>query len=89
MLLVASCLDSRFTTMQVVIATTILETVDHVWRILTALTLASDRDSAFWNKMVFFPLTEGCYILPSAIVISVWMDVTNSSASRMKVTCHN
>lgn len=79
--------------MQVVIITTIFETSSHVWRILTALTVVPERTSSFFDKFIFFPLSEGCYMLPAAIVMSVWMDVADSSASRSKVSfdkiCHN
>lgn len=49
----------------------------------------SDTSSAYWQAMVLFPLSEGFLVLPAAIVVSVWMDVANSSMSRLKVNTLN
>lgn len=78
--------DSGGTTMRVVIGTAMIEAISHVWKILAAGGVFSDRTSAYWDDRLFFPLAEGSYLLASAIVISVWMDVANSSMSRAKVT---
>lgn len=77
--------DSGDATMRAVIGTAVLESASHVWKILSAFGVISDRTSGYWDERVFFPLAEGSYMLPAAIVISVWMDVAKSSMSRVKV----
>ena len=72
--------------MRAVIGTTLLESASDVWKILTATGVVSDRMSGYWDERVFFPLAEGSYMLPSAIVISVWVDVAKASTSRSKVS---
>ena len=64
-----------------------VESAGHAWKILTAAAVISDSQSRYWEETIFFPLAEGSYMLPSAIVISVWVDVANSSLSRAKVYC--
>lgn len=71
--------------MRVVAATALLEISSHVWKICTTVGVISERASEYWDERLFFPLAEGSYMLPSAIVISVWMDVANSSMSRVQV----
>lgn len=77
--------DSGSTTMRVVIGTALIEAVSHIWKILAAVGVFSDRKSAYWDDRVFLPLSEGSNMLASGIVISVWVDVANSSMSRAKV----
>ena len=77
--------DSGGATMRAIIGTVVLESSSHVWKILTAIGVISDRTSGYWDGRVFFPLAEGSYMLPSAIVISVWLDVAKVSMSRAKV----
>lgn len=72
--------------MRVVIGTAMIEATSHVWKMLAAGGFFSDRTSAYWDERIFFPLAEGSYMLASAIVISVWIDVAKSSMSRAKVT---
>ncbi|CBN76188.1 expressed unknown protein [Ectocarpus siliculosus] len=76
--------DSGSTTIRVVLFSVLLDISCYAWKILTAAGMISDYVSASWNARLFFPLTEGFLILPTAIVISVWMDVANSSLSRLK-----
>lgn len=77
--------DSGSTTIRVVIGTALIEAISHIWKILAAAGAFSDRTSAYWDDRVFFPLSEGSNMLASGIVISVWIDVANSSMSRAKV----
>lgn len=75
--------------MRAVIGTALLESGSDVWKILTAIGIISDRTSGYWDEKVFFPLAEGSYMLPSAIVISVWVDVAKASTSRAKVLLYS
>ncbi|CAM9465946.1 unnamed protein product, partial [Laminaria digitata] len=78
------CTDSGSTTMRVVIGTALIEAASHIWKILAAVGVFSDRTSAYWDERVFLPLSEGSNMLASGIVISVWIDVAKSSMSRAK-----
>ncbi|CAN0124928.1 unnamed protein product, partial [Ectocarpus fasciculatus] len=77
--------DSGSTTIRVVLLSVLFNISGYSWKILTAVGVISDSVSAYWEARLFFPLTEGFMILPTAIVISVWMDVANSSLSRSKL----
>lgn len=68
-----------------VIGTALIEVMSHIWKILAAIGVFSDSTSGYWDERVFFPLSEGSNMLASGIVISVWIDVANSSMSRAKV----
>ncbi|CAM9784359.1 unnamed protein product [Ectocarpus sp. 8 AP-2014] len=76
--------DSGSTTIRVVLLSVLFNISSYAWKILTAVGVISDSVSASWGARLIFPLTEGFMILPTAIVISVWMDVANSSLSRSK-----
>lgn len=78
-------IDSGSTTMRMVIGTAALEISSYTWKVLTATGIVSNQTSERWDERVFFPLSEGFYMLPSVIVISVWMDVTRPSFSRVQV----
>ncbi|CAM9559967.1 unnamed protein product, partial [Ectocarpus sp. 4 AP-2014] len=77
--------DSGSTTIRVVLLSVLFNIISYSWKIMTAVGVISDVVSAWWDARLFFPLTEGFMILPTAIVISVWMDVANSSLSRLKL----
>lgn len=77
--------DSGSTTIRLVLASVVVDISDHLWKILTAVGVVSDPTFTYWDERIFLPLSEGLMVLPTAIVISVWMDVANSSMSRSKV----
>ncbi|CAM9198385.1 unnamed protein product [Ectocarpus sp. 12 AP-2014] len=78
--------DSGSTTIRVVLLSVLFNIISYSWKTMTAVGVISDVVSASWDARLFFPLTEGFMILPTAIVISVWMDVANSSlSSRLKL----
>ena len=52
---------------------------------MAALSLSYESTFEYWDARLFFPLSEGLKVLPTAIVVSVWMDVANSTMSRSKV----
>lgn len=65
---------------------TVINICSYTWRILTAAGLISDAVSSYWYARILFPISEGFLVLPAAMVVSVWVDVANSSMSRSKVT---
>lgn len=71
--------------MRVVLVSMVIDIIHDVWKMLAAAGVISDARSTFWHGCVLFPLAEGMMVLPAAIVVSVWMDVANSSMSRSKV----
>ena len=71
--------------MRVVLVSVIVDIIHYAWKMLTAVGVISDLTSAYWQARILFPLSEGLLVLPAAIVVSVWMDVANSSMSRTKV----
>ena len=72
--------------MRVVLVSAVVDLISYLWKMLTAVGVVSDATSAYWNARLIFPVAEGCMVLPCALVVSVWMDVANSSMSRSKVT---
>lgn len=68
-----------------VVVSVTFDAVSNVWKMLVALSLSYESTFDYWDARVFFPLSEGLVVLPTAIVVSVWMDVANSTMSRSKV----
>lgn len=77
--------DEASRTVRVVLVSVAFDIISYAWKILAALSVASESTFDYWDARVFFPLSEGLMVLPSAIVVSVWMDVANSALSRSKV----
>lgn len=77
--------DAASTTVRVVLVSVVVDIISYAWKFLAALSLFSESTFDYWDARVFFPLSEGLKVLPTAIVVSVWMDVANSTMSRVKV----
>lgn len=68
-----------------VLVSVTFDIVSYAWKILAALSFTFESTFDYWDARVFYPLSEGLVVLPTAIVVSVWMDVANSTLSRSKV----
>lgn len=68
-----------------VLVSVTFDIISYSWKILAALSVSLESTFDYWDGRVFFPLSEGLTVLPTAIVVSVWIDVANSTMSRSKV----
>lgn len=77
--------DAGSTTIRVILVSVVFDIVSYWWKVMAALSLSYESTFEYWDARLFFPLSEGLKVLPTAIVVSVWMDVANSTMSRSKV----
>ncbi|CAM9277952.1 unnamed protein product [Ectocarpus fasciculatus] len=76
--------DMGTTTIRVVLASVMVDVSRNSWKTMTAFGVISDSTFTYWEARVFFPLSGGFMVLPTAIVISVWVDLSKSGLSRLK-----
>ena len=84
-ILTATRADSGMTTIRVVVVCVVFDMISSIWKVLAATSLVSDSTFTYWNARIVLPISEGSMFLPVAMVVSVWVDVANSTMSRAKV----
>ncbi|CAM9681357.1 unnamed protein product [Ectocarpus sp. 6 AP-2014] len=76
--------DMGATTIRVVVASAVIDISSYLWMTMTAIGAISDSTFTYWQARLFFPVGGGLTVLPTAIVISVWVDLSKSCLSRLK-----
>jgi len=69
-----------------VVLCVVFDIFSSIWKMLAATNLVSDSMFAYWDSRIVLPISEGIMFLPVAMVVSVWVDVANSTMSRLKVS---